>query len=196
MKQLIILVCLFRFFQSGNAQTFLPTWEHSYLYGEVTPIIGIGSQGFDYNSRFYNNVYLQLGAGIFYSDVNTWGGMDFIPLGMDWKYGGPYIKSKINFMEDSTYGSPVDNQSVIWGNNLEIGGTGGIGAMFLMIPVSINGTLGFATNFNQNALNFGLGVNLMQVTINVGHYYPLYRDHTGIESYPYVDLTLNLWNKK
>lgn len=189
------LVMTVSLFASGQLRKFVPTWKDRYGRPELSPSIGLGSHAFQVADDFSYNYYMELGVTSLYGEHHQWTSWGLLPMGFDWKYIGPHVKGRFslfNNLPDSL--NPVTN-SLLLGNALEVGVNGGIGALVLIFPLSVNGSVGYVTNFKNNGIKYSLGTNVKWLSINVGQQITFGVKEGSVISQGTIDLTFMLWDK-
>ena len=145
------------------------------------------------DTNSFNSSSIEAGFVFLKGDSESWDAGGF-PLGGQWNYWGPYISGEYGFQTKKTKEFGMDGEDLLYGGMLNVGVTGGVGALFLIIPISINGTIGYSTDFNNSAMKCSLGLNLKYVSLNMGTYIGQgLRNKNKYEGF--VEVKVILWDK-
>jgi hypothetical protein len=195
MKKLFTLIALFLI--TSVSSVFgqkLVSWESYFGYFEVAPMAGLELKTFVVDSNSISVPAVEVGVGLINGGFNLWETAGGFPLGADWGYWGPYgtLGYSFNTKKARSFGMTTDN--VHNGLTMDVGVTAGVGAIALILPLTVNGTVGYKTDFSSSALKYSIGFNMKRYSLNFGNYFNFDRS-SPLGDATFVELKAIIWDK-
>lgn len=147
-----------------------------------TPFLGINTQIREYleaetrDSLYYTTLNCELGIGWYESnaDLDFWyGSWDYYGWGSSLEYCFP-----LRPRAEIRHHSGEDMRRLFFNIRAE----GGAGVHLLFIPLSIQGQLGYSTDFRDHYLRPGLGISLLNVQVGMDLLLPLTKSGSSVYS--------------
>lgn len=190
----LILILLITSFSSTFAQRIPVSWSSGWDFFEASPLVSVKLNDHVVDSMAFTTPSLEAGIVLINGTYNEWTAFGGIPLGADWAYWGPYVSTEYALNTKKGRELGMNRSNLYNGFSFDVGVTGGIGAVALILPLSINGTLGYKTDFNSSAFKYSVGVNLKKVSLNMGSYVNFNRSQPFADA-AFVEVKMILWDK-
>lgn len=152
--------------------------NYNAILRRVTPLFAYKyGSGLVHNGDSADVHSIELGIGLIRGDINEWSSWGPLPMGWDWNYFTlPYLTAEYRWLKKFHHYSGTPSSTITMNPfMLNAGVSGGIGGLFILIPVpiSINGMAGLSTDFQQLYFRGRIGWDLMGFSVGAGIYYSL-----------------------